>query len=587
MTTPATDMATARLGAVRAWEEALRAGATEAAAALAAGASAPTLRRWRRAFRAGGAEALRDGRRGRSGRRSAVEPTPEETACLRGLYIKANWREGLGSAPGAARMAAADTATCLRPETRAAILKPRADKCAIPAAIRRACMAADATVREYRDPDALRLGGIHAAGLLRMERDPDGSLRMLRPGEEQCWDDGSVNFLCCAPWPRGGDKVSERYGVRVGRFQLLAGIDCRTDFCPGWTYVLRAMGSYRAEDACAALAGAWAHSYVPERAVLEGGVWQAGRTLEFVRLAGAELVSAKGRPRAKLIEGWWSRLWQALATRTGGQIGRYRGEMGREADIWQRCRTGSEDPRRYFPTLQQALEAMEWSVAFVNRDRVVSRTYGCAWVPAEAHAEGLAAAPRPPLPAGLGHYALRERVRRRVRRDGLVGAMAPSPLGFPHAYLFASEDLLAVEGAEVWVHFDPWASPLRAVCTLAEAFRGRPAGTVVAAAAACINAAPELLREAGAWRLGWSDAAAASRIARARAQAYVRREQRSGGLDGSRVIRASEDNAGSTLGIGAAPALAVAAAPEPDPLGTADVDFGELEREAGVVLAAG
>lgn len=58
------------------------------------------------------------------------------------------------------------------------------------------------------------------------------------------WDDASVNVGVVVPWTRGGDKCSDRFGVRVARFQLLLGIDCATDFVCGYGYVMRGNDAY-------------------------------------------------------------------------------------------------------------------------------------------------------------------------------------------------------------------------------------------------------------------------------------------------------------------------------------------------------
>lgn len=570
---------TAKAAIVHAVRRRIGAGDAEQAACAAEGVHRCTYRRWSERLDAGGVTALADG--ASSGRPPIVALTPAESAELRALYIRSNRSRGKGSVSAAARLAARDASTCLRPETRAAILAPRASKHQLPVEIRRACRVAPATIRHYRDPDAINLGGIHAKGLMRMTRDAAGALRRLRAGERQNWDDGSVNFGVCVPWPRGGDACSAKYGVRVARFQLLAGTDDAWDFCPGWNYVMRMQDSYRAEDVCATLHGVWGQTYVPECVVLEGGAWQSRRTLEFVGAAGARVISAKGRPRGKLIEGWWNRLWTVLSMRTGGQIGRYRDEMKRENDLWMEARAGRTDPRRHFPMLDVALTAIEWSVDFLNHDPIESAEYG-RWVPAEAHAAEIAAQPPRRLPEGLGFFAARERALRTVRRDGVVGATALSPLGSPYGYIFQQDSLMAFEGAAVWAYFDPWANPVAAVCVLAEPWKGAAAGKVVATGAACLNAAPELLRAGNIWQVAWGDAALQARLSRTRAHAYVRHEQRALSADGAQVVRVSRDNTGAAAGLAIAGPTPLP--PEADPLETA-TDFDALEAAAGVVAS--
>lgn len=575
MTTP-----TVKASLVHAVREKLAAGMSEIAACKAVGVHRCSYRRWADRFDLGGVEALHDGIT--SGRPPIVTLTPPEAEELRRMYIKSNLREGAGSISGAARLAARDPATCLSPETRAAILAPRSSKHALPVEVRRACRAAPATVRHYRDADAIRLGGIHAAGLMRMVREPSGELRRLLPGERQSWDDGSINFLVCVPWPRGGDKCAERYGVRVARFQLLAGIDDATDFCPGWNYIMRMQDSYRAQDVCATLHGVWGQTYVPRYIVLEGGAWQAHRTIEFVEATGAAWIDAKGRPRGKLIEGWWNRLWTVLSTRTNGQIGRYRGEMTRESDLWMKCQAGTLDPRQHFPALATALEAMEWSVGFLNADQIESKEYG-RWIPIEAHAAGVAAMRRA-LPTGLDHFAARELHARTVRRDGMLGATAMSPLGYNYGYIFQADTLLAYEGARVNLYFDPWLAPVRATVSLAAPWRDTPAGTIITRQAVCLNAAPEIIRSAGQCSVLFGDAVLAAKQARARAHAYVRHEQRSLANDGHTISRITRDNVQSSLSlVGTDTACRVPEAPSPDLLELA-TDFDALEAAAGVAV---
>jgi len=567
-------------------------GMSDGMACAVCGISLSTLRRWEARFAAAGSAGLADAPR--PGRPGICTPPAADADKLRRTYIQSNWRDGLGSVSASARLAARDPDSGLCLETRNAILYKGGDpvqgerksKHCLPRAIRRAIRAADPTVRIYRDADAMRLGGIHAVECMRMVADPDaaGGRRRLIGGERQSADDGSVNFNVCVPWPRGDDPCSQRYGVRVSRFQLLASIDDAADFCPGWSFTMRAKSSYRDSDVCAFFNWVWGTTIVPERIVLEGGAWQAARTLEFIRASGAVWEDAKGRPRNKLIEGWWNRLWTVLSTRTHGQIGRYRDEMTRENDILLKCHAGTLDPRDYFPSLAEAMTAMEWSITYLNTERIDSAIYG-SWVPAELYAQGLAAHPRPALPDGLEYLAARERELRVVRRDGVLVATAESPIGTPYAYMFASDDLLAYEGAKVWLHFDPWKSPVVADCTLADNFRDLRAGTVICRGATCLNSAPELIRSAnGAWQVQFSDGLEAARMARARASAYTRNELRSVGLDGTRMLRASRDDREEQLGMATAPALS---ADKPGTLETTPPDFDALEAAAGIVARAG
>jgi hypothetical protein len=518
-----------------------------------------------------------------SGRKPSVKLEQAEADHMRKVYIKSNLREGAGSMTYAARSAALDPDSPLKPETRRAILKPRASKHSLPVPVRRACRAMDSTVSIYRDPRELNLNGIYAPGSMRTVRDAEGNLRRLRPGERWSCDDASINFMVCVPWPWGGDPCSEKFGVRVGRYQLLACIDDATDFCTGFSYVMRGRDSYRADDVVSMLAGNMRLGYLPAELVVEGGAWQSDRALEFLRLSGVKPLDAKGRPRMKLIESWFNRLWTPLSEKSSGQIGRFRGEMKRENDILMQCRRGTLDPRRAFPMLEVALDAVQWGVAYLNQEPVESREYG-RWIPQEAHASGLAAAPRPRLEADLSYLAARERHERTIRRGGMVCASALSPLGEIRPYTFAGDQLQPFDGAKVWVHFDPFEAPVRATVSLAAPFRDHPAGKIIASTLHCINAAPEVLRDelSGHWQIRFADGIAEAARAKRLAAAAVRRELRATGLDGRRV--AAESTISAPEGALAASAIVPAASSWTDDLSERLKEaeqYETAERQAG------
>lgn len=568
----------------------LAAGESAVALAVSAVISVATLNRWVSAFKSGGIAALDDARP--TGRPQSIALSPESALDLRRRYVVSNLNKHSGSMTYAARSAARDPESPLSDDERAAILADRASKHLLPVSVRRACRGdtGDAAVVMKRSPRNRDLSGAYTPGLLRMVREPDGSLRRLRPGERQSWDDASINFCVCVPWPWGGDKCSDRYGVRVGRFQLLAGIDDATDFFVGWGYVIRMKDSYRSADVVSTVAHAWRNGYKPEEAMFEGGAWQALRTLEFLRLAGVELQDAKGRPHNKLIEGAWNRLWTPLSQLTGGQIGRYRGEMERENLQLSSCQSGAHDPRKYFPTVETALAAIQRGIAYVNAEVVESKDYG-KWIPQEMHAEGLAANHRPALDVATEHLTLRERMERTVTR-GMIQATALSPLGEEMPYRFCSEKLAAFEGAPIWVAFDPFQAPVPAHVSLRERWRDYAAGHVIDASCACVSAAPMVMCDAaaGRWRIEFADGMAASQRAKKLASAVVRRELRSLTADGQRLL--GESTLSAPEGVDRAMMLGSATDPVAPPdreaaaAAAADVDLDELERQAGILAAS-
>jgi hypothetical protein len=330
----------------------------------------------------------------------------------------------------------------------------------------------------------------------------------------------------------------------VGRYQLLPLIDVRTDRVMAWQYTMRSKDSYRGDDIVALYNDAFnLCGYIPAEMVSEGGSWQSKRVLEFLRVAGVKVIDAKGRPHQKVIEPWFGKLWTQLSLRSDGQIGRYRGEMKRETDLLMRCQAGSLDPRRVFPSLEQAMNAIEWAMGFLNGEPASSKEYG-SWVPETEHARSLAEHPRPRYVMDLSYLAARVRAQVTVRRFGMVSVTAESPLGFPRKYHFSGADLAPYNRARVWVHFDPMTSPVEATVTLADDFEDTRAGTIVARALPCMSTAAEVTRDgSGVWHINWSDGVGASIRAKKLSRLAVRRELRALSLDGDRVAAVSQISA--------------------------------------------
>ena len=482
--------------------------------------------------------------RGRSTGRPTLQLTQAEADALRSAYVTSNRCRGMGSMTYAARSCARDPASPLRPVTREEILRPRSSKHLLPVNVRRAMRGAAAVVQHYRDPRGIALGGYFAPGTIRMTIGSDGAERRLFGGERWCGDDASVNFGVCVPWERGGDPCSDKFGVRLGRYQLLAVIDCASDKCVGYTYTIRERDSYRGGDIVAMLNNAMTlNRYRPAEMVLEGGAWQSDRVLEFLRLTGVSVIDAKGRPHQKLIENWLNRLWTPLSDRVGGQIGRNRGEMRRETVLWTACREGREDPRQHFPMLTTALSAIDGAIDYIDNEVTESREYG-NWVPLQFYRESLAAHPRPAYRNEAGYLAARVREERKVRRFGMVSCTAESPLGNREVYHFGGADLSAFNGASVWIHFDPFATPVEATITLSEDFQEARSGTVVATGLAPMNAAPEIIRSReGLFSIRRHNGIREVQRAKRSLSGMVRRETRVLGLDAARVRGITEISA--------------------------------------------
>jgi hypothetical protein len=472
--------------------------------------------------------------------------TEQDRAILRDTYVRTNRTGESGSAILAARLCAQSGK--LSEEVSKAILKPRYGN-EIPKVIRDAMTTAPAIIQRHRNAKDARLKGLYIPGNLRMVRDPEtNELRRLEPGERQSWDDATINFGVCIPWPWGGDKCSDKYGVRVGRFQFLAALDDATDYLLGFDYVIRDAQSYRAEDVVAAQYRLWRNTYKPDRCMLEGGAWQANRSKAFHKAAGVDVEDATGRPNNKLIEGFFNRLWTPLSTMPGN-VGRYRGEQRAESEIYIACRNGRKDPRQHFPMLNDALADMQSAIRYLNNKEVNSRRYG-RWIPAEAHAEGLARHPRQQIAKDLFFHAAPVMEQRKVRR-GMITLTCQSPFGESFQYHFAEENLWQYEGRKVRIYFDPWQADLSAEVLLDEAFAGIRQGTRICSAV-CLEDAPQVEQSAAGIRVEIADRADIAMQIRKRQHQHIRREHRTMETEGRIQLWSSEtriENARTELSV--------------------------------------
>ncbi len=494
-----------RLTNLREVERRLAEGVSLSLACHRAGVSERWYGKWSARLADAGLAGLAD--KARPGRPRSVEVSPADALKLRARYLKTNRAAGCGSKTQAARSLAREGA--LAPEVCAAILKERASKHLLPTAVREALAVPTALVARYRDPKAGQNDGLYAPGWLRMRE--DGSRRLL-PGERQVWDDASVNVGVVVPWPRGGDKCSDRFGVRLARWQLLLGLDCATDHVAGYVFVCRGNDAYNAANVVRAMHSVWDRSgFAPAEVVLEGGSWQSERVLRFLEAAGVRKISAKGRPNQKLVEGYFNRLWTTMSWKlpAGGQLGRFRGEMRKESQLWTRVRDGKLDPRGIFPSYEEFHRALAESVDYLEDEWIESRQFG-RWRPIEAYRAVHAAENGVRMPVDIWRHALPEEAEATVRRNGMVHASAVSPHGDSCDYDFAWESGFEHEGRKVRVRFDPW--NVAAGALVEDAATGR----LLAEGVPCVSPVPVLGSARGFW-----DARSALRSAKSASRSTI------------------------------------------------------------------
>jgi hypothetical protein len=411
-----------------------------------------------------------------------------------------------------------------------AYLDARPDRQYLPPSLRKKIKVAIAVVDHHRSPTEAVLNSVYTPGILHKHPSEE---RRLHAGEQFSSDDGSVNFLVQVPWPwGGGDPCADKYGVKVGRFQVLPILDCGSGYVPAVSWVVRAAQSYRAEDLIATMGHAMRQTGLWGMAYLERGSWEAERMNEFFHLAGIERLTAY-MPRQKLIENWWNTTWTYLS-RLPGQIGRFRGEEEEMNKRLTAYREGRRDPRNELLTITQAMAAFQQVIDVRNHERIDAGPLFGSWVPAERWQTDLAQQPMRPWPSKLEHLLRPERRDLMVRRH-MVHCEATSPLGEKNRYEFFDEALIPLEGKYVTVYFDPNGDPVTAAI-----FHG---SDLVCSAATCISRAPVIIHRAGSVEpeIAWdSEHAARAEEAKRRARTWVRREHRTIAPDGSLASWMSE-----------------------------------------------
>ncbi len=241
----------------------------------------------------------------------------------------------------------------------------------------------EAVVRQQRNPTEAALDLLNAPGSMMWFNEPSGERRFMRAGDVFEPDDATINFPVCVPWTIGGCPCSDRYGVKVGRFQWLVSIDAASRIIPGYSYVMRPRSSYRAEDVLALMKTVTRNAGIPRQWRMEQGVWASNLVKDAVRNMGSTLHTVHSPHQKPFIEGLFNSLWTKLSVQLpDAQVGRFRGENEKANDLLTACQRGHRDPRNHFPMLSEALRAFDYCIAEKHRTPVQSVQYG-RWVPQE------------------------------------------------------------------------------------------------------------------------------------------------------------------------------------------------------------
>jgi hypothetical protein len=236
-----------------------------------------------------GVDLLADTRAGNAGRKPLIELTPEEVIALRKLVVQTN------SITAAFRIYAS------RPECRDeladAILRQRSSKHTLTRSLRDMVAVPDA-IREYhKSPTRTKRERIITPRTLSYI-DAAGKERPLLPGQLCERDDLSMDFIFYVDWPFGGDKCSEKHGVRIARGQNLLQIDVASLRFLSFNLLVRLRDSYRAADIWSWVGQSYRDLGIPEIGERwERGVWKAKNCLVCLCRTTASQINASVESR--------------------------------------------------------------------------------------------------------------------------------------------------------------------------------------------------------------------------------------------------------------------------------------------------
>lgn len=365
-------------------------------------------------------------------------------------------------------------------ELRETILRRQhAGQTLVPDSIARRIAVDRAIVRFSRNPTNTSLDLINSAGCSKFRRE-NGEYIPLRCGDRMQPDDGSINFCCWVPWGFPTDHCSRKFGVLVGRWQLLLFVDALSLSIRARSFVARPRSSYRTEDALHLYNIFMREHGIPKEIWHEGHVWNAGRVKDCLDLLQVRRQLVYSPHTKAAVEGRFNKLWTVMSTLSGGQIGRYRGEMERENEILTSCRGGHTDPRRVFPSFNEALSIIDQSIAEANATPV--DTDVGHFVPDELWTEHLAATPLRKLD-GESSWMFWPTCETRVVGGSGLSVGVPMFEDFTVPFTFAASWMPRFKGNRIKIYFDPWAEGrCHAVCVLAEPANHCAAGEILGTA---------------------------------------------------------------------------------------------------------
>jgi hypothetical protein len=470
------------------WQQLKAQGCTLEQAEKILGVSDSTLSRLDTAVAERGQDAFSDGYHN-SGRKADLTLTPEEETRLQELYLKSNRTKDAGSMQTACKFFALAPET--REEVRCAILWDLEHQ-RIPRFCTRALKKITAVhVGARRKPRMLATQ--HFAGSVgAFAQDKFERRRVVES------DDGTLNFPAWIPWPQGGDPCSDKYGVRIGRWQFLPAIECGwSHYYLGYALVARPRGSYTQEDVRSVINMVVKQHGLPDEFRFERGTWESNSIVDLLKRLGVELETVFQSNQKPFIEGGFSPLWTYLSM-IDGQVGRFRGEMETETKHLMKCQAGRAHPQNHFPSLEQCIKAIDGAMAMRNSDKINS-IYG-QWVPEVRHQQLAQERAWRQLPPDMD-FLFAPWVKEWTVAKGTVGNMVRLLPDLETPCYFTHEELWRWNGRKVRVYFDPTQERVMATIVSLQDYAGYKSGDIICRAE-LFGALPHHARACAGWTSG-------------------------------------------------------------------------------------
>jgi len=475
------NQATHKKNVVETWRALKRAGKTNRVAARACGHPHMTIYWWDKAYGPNCDFDALLAKNGNSGRKPKAKHSlnAEELAAVRANKLLNNRDRNSGSTT-LAILKTIEQGN-IRPEIAAELQRREAaGRSIVTESVMNELHIPEIFTRSFRNPREEWLRFNSSPGSLMMTRDEiTGATRMIQPGEAQTIDDGTKNFVCTVQMERPGDKCWEKFGVVVGRWQILIHVDHRTYTILGVNHTARPKGQYRAEDLQASLHIGFKQHGRPRIVFLEKGISASDLLHHTLDLAGVKYKHVAS-PHQKVVEFVFNALWARLSF-LPGQVGRTRGEEGDVSAIIESCKRGATDPRDYFLPLETVLRELRKVCEEWNAHLVQSDLYG-NWVPqeffkAEAHKHMRELHPQeewifsPTVSDNNGEGYL-------VRKQSITTSHLVMP-GYSWVFDFEAPWLQEYFGARVRLHYNAFEPECPAMAVLQKDFHGERAGTVL------------------------------------------------------------------------------------------------------------